>query len=301
MTQDATVNALGYVVIEASDLDAWQRFGQDILGMAACRADEDHLYLRMDEREWRILVQRGPRDDLAVMGWEVADHARFEKLVLHLRDAGYAIAEADEAACAARRVKRLAALTDPDGNAHEIFVGARSLPQSPFRSPQSVHFKTAGIGLGHLAVTCSDLAAATHFYTALLGFRISDYIDTEVVEGVPIALTFLRCNGRHHTLALAEATLRKRLLHLMVEVESVDDVGRALERCEREQVALGFSLGRHTNDQMLSFYPRTPSGFDVEYGCGGLIVDDRSWEIRSYTSNSSWGHVFRPGRSKVAA
>ena len=37
------------------------------------------------------------------------------------------------------------------------------------------------------------------------------------------------------------------------------------------------SLGRHTNDEMISFYLRTPSGFDIEYGFGGKTVDaDRS-------------------------
>ena len=34
------------------------------------------------------------------------------------------------------------------------------------------------------------------------------------------------------------------------------------------------TLGRHMNDQMLSFYMRTPGGFDVEFGCEGLEVDD---------------------------
>ena len=50
------------------------------------------------------------------------------------------------------------------------------------------------------------------------------------------------------------------------------------------------SLGRHTNDLMTSFYVRTPSGFEIEYGTGGRLVDDETWEIGQYDTQSMWGH-----------
>ena len=38
------------------------------------------------------------------------------------------------------------------------------------------------------------------------------------------------------------------------------------------------SLGRHVNDKMLSFYMKTPGGFDCEYGCEGMqVTDDENW------------------------
>lgn len=52
------------------------------------------------------------------------------------------------------------------------------------------------------------------------------------------------------------------------------------------------TLGRHANDEMISFYVRTPSGFDIEYGHGGLTVDDRTWVARQTTAHSVWGHRF---------
>ncbi len=51
---------------------------------------------------------------------------------------------------------------------------------------------------------------------------------------------------------------------------SLDDVGRAMDRCARNKAPLVSTLGRHANDEMVSFYVRTPSGFDIEYGTGGL-------------------------------
>ena len=34
------------------------------------------------------------------------------------------------------------------------------------------------------------------------------------------------------------------------------------------------TLGRHPNDRMFSFYAKTPSGFQFEFGWGGREVDD---------------------------
>jgi 3,4-dihydroxy-9,10-secoandrosta-1,3,5(10)-triene-9,17-dione 4,5-dioxygenase len=46
---------------------------------------------------------------------------------------------------------------------------------------------------------------------------------------------------------------------------------------------------------MLSFYMKTPGGFDVEFGCEGLEVDDHSWIARESTAVSLWGHDFTVG------
>ena len=35
------------------------------------------------------------------------------------------------------------------------------------------------------------------------------------------------------------------------------------------------TLGMHTNDKTISFYAGTPAGFAVEYGTGGILIDDR--------------------------
>lgn len=45
-----------------------------------------------------------------------------------------------------------------------------------------------------------------------------------------------------------------------------------------------------SNDRMVSFYMETPSGFDVEYGYGGVEIDDAIWQPTTYRSTSIWGH-----------
>ncbi|MFI0366871.1 VOC family protein [Actinomadura sp. 1N219] len=76
----------------------------------------------------------------------------------------------------------------------------------------------------------------------------------------------------------------------MVEVTDVRDVGTAYDRCMDAGQPFEMTLGMHPNDHMFSFYVRTPAGFSVEYGWGGLLVDDDTWQVRTLDRLHSWGH-----------
>ena len=52
------------------------------------------------------------------------------------------------------------------------------------------------------------------------------------------------------------------------------------------------TFNAHANDHMVSFYVRTPGGFDIEYGTDGRLVDDATWISRETTAVSLWGHTF---------
>ena len=124
----------------------------------------------------------------------------------------------------------------------------------------------------------------------LLGFRLSDIISMRMGPQFSMEMAFFHCNPRHHTLALMPAPLPKRLHHFMIQVPTLDAVGFALERAETAGAPITASLGRHTNDHMVSFYARTPGGFEVEYGFGALEVDESTWRVGRHDKPSSWGH-----------
>jgi 2,3-dihydroxybiphenyl 1,2-dioxygenase len=285
------IEALGYVGIEASDLDAWRHFAGNTLGLQAVERTDGAVDFRMDNYAARLRIHPGDRNDLAYIGWEVADANSLEEVAARLAPFGNVqLGNADE--CAERAVAGLVRFSDPEGNQHEAFYGPLQRTDQPFVSPSAVRFKTGTQGMGHIVLRCHDKSAMVKFFCEILGFRVSDYIRTEVVPGRPMEITFLRCNGRHHSLALAPVRVPKRIVHLMFETKSFDDVGRALDKCLKEKVHLSFTLGRHSNDEMVSFYPQSPSGFDVEYGWGGLEVDDESWHVVVHETNSAWGHKF---------
>jgi 2,3-dihydroxybiphenyl 1,2-dioxygenase len=146
-------------------------------------------------------------------------------------------------------------------------------------------FVTGAQGMGHIVLLAPDLQEAHRFYTEVLGFKVSD----RVIDG-PRELIFYHCNGRHHSLAIGSPRPGARgAHHLMIEVRSLDDVGRAVELCEKHGVPVSKSIGRHTNDRMVSTYLFSPSVLRVEYGSGALAIDE-VWEPKTYASSSIWGH-----------
>ncbi|MGY1806981.1 VOC family protein [Blastococcus sp. SYSU D00669] len=269
---------LGYVGFTARDLDAWARFGTDVLGGEVVDGD-DTVRIRLDERAYRLTVSAG-EDAFACAGWEVAGSRQFDELLAHLEHHGVAVKEQPDQA-AVRQVARLATCLDPAGNQLEFFCGALR-PKAALRPGRTdVRYVGGALGLGHVVFTVPELAPSLHFYQDVLGFRVSDMI------GVT---RFMRINRRHHSLAFREMEGPSRFRHFSLEVEDLDGVGRALDAAEAAGVPVSCGLGRHTNDHMVSFYMKTPSGHELEYGCQGRLVDDDTWTTGSYDATSLWGH-----------
>ncbi len=76
----------------------------------------------------------------------------------------------------------------------------------------------------------------------------------------------------------------------MVEVDTLDAVGQALDRVNKDGFQLSSTLGRHTNDKMVSFYVRAPGDWDIEFGTDGMRVDETYYTAEEITADSYWGH-----------
>jgi len=283
---------LAYVRIEARDLDAWRRFGRDVIGCEVVAGPEpEALHLRVDERPWRLQIAPGPLDDIAVAGFEVDSEAALANILARLESIGHPVSTVPGSACAARGVRAMIAFKDPSGLAVEVSCGALMRPQADYTAPfPHGGFVTGGQGLGHLMVIVDDVPATQRFYCDVLGFVTSDYVSTPDYGGRPGDFVFMRCNARHHTMAIGSLPWPRRLGHLMLQVRELDDVGRTLDRLHAHGFTQTRSLGRHVNDRMFSFYARSPCGGQVEIGWGGLEVDDAAHSLRTYDVTSVWGH-----------
>lgn len=300
------ITSLGYLRIEATDVPAWREYALKVLGLIENTAggDENALYLRMDDFPARLVIVPGERDRLAAAGWETADAAGLAEVRDRLDRAGVAYKEGTAAELADRRVAELISFEDPSGNTLEVFHGV-ALQHRRVVSPYGHRFVTGEQGLGHVVLSCRDDEAALGFYRDVLGFRLRDSmrLPPQLVgrpaDGAPAWLRFFGCNPRHHSLAFLPMAPPmgppSGIVHLMIEVETADDVGLALDRALRRKVPMSATLGRHVNDLMLSFYMKTPGGFDVEFGTEGRQVADETWVARESTAVSLWGHDFSAG------
>jgi len=288
-----SVIGLGYVGLNVSNVDEWRAWARDFLGaMEAPPSPAGVARLRFDEYAWRIALEAGDQDDIAYAGFEVAGPAELAALKSRLVAAGVEMEDGDPGLIAERGVMELLRCRDPEGLTIEIYYGPTHLTQAPFLSPTGARFMTGEQGLGHIVLSTRDLAATRRFYLDLLGFRQSDTIRMATGPDFHVDLEFYYCNPRHHTLAVAPLpfTPPKRLHHLMVQVEDLDQVGFALDRVERTNTRLLQTLGRHSNDKMVSFYVATPSGFELEYGYDAVKVDEATWTMARHDKISAWGH-----------
>ena len=285
-----SIQSLGYLGFTVKDPEAWGGFATSVLGLMPGEAAPDAHRYRLDDLAWRFSVEAGEADDLAYVGFEVAGPAELEAVRARLVEAGVGVGNGDPERLAARGVLGLIACQDPEGLPVEIFYGPTLRTETAFASPAGVGaFVTGEQGLGHIVLSTADIAAARRFYRDLLGFRLSDIITMRMGPRT-VDMEFYHCNPRHHSLALVPVPMPKRLHHFMIQVPNLDAVGFALERATAAGVAITSSLGRHTNDQMVSFYARTPAGFEVEFGWGAIEVDDATWRVSRHDAPSIWGH-----------
>ena len=297
----SSIRSLGYLRVEATDVAAWREYALKVLGMVEGKgATPGALYLRMDDFPARLVIVPGTHDRLTEAGWECANAEGLQEIRNRLEVEGVPYKEATAAELAERRVDEMIRFCDPSGNTLEVFHGA-ALEHRRVVSPYGHTFVTGEQGMGHVVLTCSDDAEALHFNLDVLGFylRESTRMPPQLVgrpaDGPTAWLRFFGCNPRHHSLAFLPLPTPSGIVHLMMEVGGSDDVGLCLDRALRRKVPMSATLGRHVNDKMLSFYMKTPGGFDVEFGCEGMQVENEDWIARESTAVSLWGHDFTVG------
>ena len=300
------ITALGYMGVRSAALEDWSDYTQRLLGMQLADLGAGTLSLRMDDWRQRLVILDEAGDELAFMGWQVDAIGDLDVLGARLDTAGVAVYEATRALCDQRFVDRMIHCLDPDGNRIELFYSPR-MATDPFTPARPIEgFLTGPYGMGHAVLHVGDVEPLVPFYRDLLGFRVSDY-------GLsPYGMYFFHVNGRHHSFAMI-GTGRHGLHHFMVEYKNLDDVGQGYDLAQMDEDRVAYTLGRHTNDYMTSFYARTPSDFFIESGWGGRVIDMNEWvPHETHVGPSFWGHervhlpdeqrrVMREMRLKTAA
>lgn len=288
---------LGYVVAASQHLTDWRRFGADAIGLHVDELSADVLRFRLDDRECRFLIQRGPAEDLMAMGWQVDDHETFDRIVKRVTERGVPIAEGTLEEAAVRGVERLWRFAGPKGITQEIFT-------TPVRTAKPLRMITSGFvtgdaGMGHVAITTRDPHGLHAYFNTVFDSRLSDFID-ENVAGMNLRIRFLRVNERHHSVAIANVQqlrvdpIRTKAQHVNIQAATLDDMLSAYQRVRELGFKMAWSVGQHTNDRSLSFYCVTPSGFELEMGWNPVTVGpqrEATWEPATYQGISIWGHT----------
>lgn len=298
------IRSLAYVVVETTDLEKWQRFASDVLGMVVFERPEypDYKFIRMDDFACRFIISKGSENRFKLAGWQLRDEDDYQHALSELTDKGIDFAPGTATEAGLRQVDDFVTLQAPGGIelelCHTPMLDYQAL-QSPAGVKEFITGQFGDMGLGHIAVATPDLKASYEFFTSVLGFGLTDYMhfyfNPEDAEHPGQGLRFLHCNNpRHHSIALYESdqAVAGNLVHLMVEVADMDELGLMMDRIRQHEVTVVTPLGRHTNDQMVSTYVESPSGFAIEVGFGGLQCDWTSFTPTRSARPSVWGHYW---------
>ena len=291
----AKIHSLGYLGFQSPRAAEWPPFVEDIFGLETTTDDSGTVRVRWDDRLYRLEIVPGDEDRLLYFGWETSSRGDYLAMIEQLRGRGIEVTEEPAELAEERRVSACASFVDPFGIRQELFYGQGHSDRT-FRGQRATSsFITGSQGLGHAVLVVPELETASAFYEDILGFTCSDIVDVGLGP-----MAFLRCNPRHHSIAIWAIPGSLGLNHVMIESTTIDDVGRAYDLALASDHEISASLGRHAGDEQLSFYTRTPSGFDLEFGADSLVIeDDDAWTMRRIerkwgNRSEIWGHQFRP-------
>ena len=295
MATEGLISQLGYLGIGVRDIAAWEDFGTEVVGYElAQKLADGTLYFRMDDYHHRFIVEPTGEDDLKYIGLMAPSVTALKEIQARLQAAGVEVEDGSPEECAYRKVVRFITFKDPDGLRVEVFNALDVNTPMPFHSSRPISgFHAGTLGLGHIGIAVKDIDTTETFYRDVLGFGISDYGIRQGPDGTELKMTFMHVNPREHSVVIANAPNPRRLGHWMTQVEGLDDVGITYDRVREKGIEVVTELGRHYNDQMVSFYMKSPSGFQVEYGFGGQEIDPETWEVKLGTPGSVWGHSGR--------
>jgi 2,3-dihydroxy-p-cumate/2,3-dihydroxybenzoate 3,4-dioxygenase len=233
---------LGYVAFDVADLEASTRFYQDLVHLEVVNQREDTVFLRGNSpHHWVVLQQsRSPRFNR--VAFEMRDENDLEEMEKVLKGAGVEVTHGGD--LQADGVDRYIRFRDPDGMMVELFTNMYSIPIPP------VYLHHVRLEkLVHAVFNVKDVMRSHKFYTELLGFRDSDWMERRFV--------FLHCGDRyHHSLAIGQGAVNPTtpISHICIQVAGIDDLARARTLVKARNVPLRRDWGRHAASGSYGFY-----------------------------------------------
>ncbi|HIO02516.1 MAG TPA: 2,3-dihydroxybiphenyl 1,2-dioxygenase [Alphaproteobacteria bacterium] len=281
---------IGYLGFECTDVDAWRSYGPEVMGFGIGsnpENDSESLYLRMDDRRYRLALHPGEVDRLAYIGWEAKGRLEYMAALKKFRDEGVEFEVADEELCQKRGVKELIRFLDPVGFRHELFYGQKWTPQSFVPGRRHGGYLAGKRGLGHIVLMSPEYnRELEHFLINIMGFR---WYGSGAGKGKTGFFRSKLNEYTSHDIAYGHAPGRMGVHHIGVFVNSIRDVGETYDIVKKKDLQLLMTLGQHSQDPHVSFYHYNPSGFAFE--CIGEI---EPWHDDGFELNpevmSVWGH-----------
>ncbi len=277
---------LVYLVLEVSNISAWREYLSLMYGLELKTSHNPNEWeVVIDDSGCRVIFLKGKANDCVAAGWEVEDlDLSFE----YLSNKNYQPEWLKENKVKSRGIRKGLKIFDSStGIDIELFENTSSA--NSFVLPENeIEFEAGNLGFGHMTFNVKNLDDFDYFYKDALGLKATDYNQPIIGPGVKINVAFLRINKRHHSVAAAQIN-GKRLNHFQLETTNRNNVGLSYDRVRKSKFTIAHHVGVHPNDNQISFYAVTPSGFQSEIGAESKYVPENHEPIM-FRGFSVWGH-----------
>lgn len=240
------VTRFSHAVFETPDLERQIDYFTEVAGLALAEKQNGRAYLATKVGDLVVQLEKADAARCAKLAFQVAPGTE-------VADIKHGI-EAENLTCEVRNdatpgVPKIVTFKDPKDTVIEVFA-----EQTPIAKNQQVR----GIGpikLGHLAFCVDDPAKYVEFYTRVMGFRVSDWIQDW--------FAFLRCGPDHHTINFARGKSTK-MHHIAFELKDWAHVQSACDFLGSKDIQLIWGPGRHGPGHNIYTYHRNPDDQIIE-------------------------------------
>ncbi|MEO8971525.1 MAG: VOC family protein [Ktedonobacteraceae bacterium] len=272
------VKSISHVALKTRNVEQQTDFYTQMVGLGETERDNDgRVYLRCNANHHSVVLIPSAETGLDHYALNVGSLATLEAAANALSKAGipYETEGSNE-----RGQGISLRLRDPDGYVVELIGEMAQV--SPTYGPRAVQPRK----LGHLTLLVENCKRSAEFYSQVLGFRVSDWVDD--------IFLWMRCNPDHHGLAFAR-TGSIQMHHFAFEVGDISYLVRQAEHLKQNGSVLLYGPGRHGPGQNQFEYFRDPEANLVEFMCDlQQIWDDATYVPRVWNSQERWVNMWGP-------
>jgi catechol 2,3-dioxygenase-like lactoylglutathione lyase family enzyme len=240
------VRRFGHVTFETADLDRQIAYFTEVAGLIMAERENGRAYLATKLGDLAVQLETGRDARCTRWAFQIDPELNLNEVQRSIEVEGLRCESYDDPAPG---ISRMLSFKDPKGTICEIFTS-----QTAICNPQPV----AGIGpikLGHLAFVVPEPKEYAEFYSRVLGFRISDWIQDWFV--------FMRCGPDHHTINFLKGK-RTQMHHVAFELKDWPHVQSACDLLGGKDIPIIWGPGRHGPGHNIYVYHRNPDDQIVE-------------------------------------
>ncbi len=274
------VNAkyVSHVALKTRDVEQQANFYNHMVGLGETERDSaGRIYLRCNANHHAVVLIPTTETGIDHYALDVGGPAELDAAATALTHAGIPYETEGTVELGQAAALRL---RDPDGYVVELVGGMSQV--SPTYGPRAVQPRK----LGHITLLVDDCKRSAEFYSEVLGFRVSDWVED--------IFLWMRCNPDHHGLAFAKGS-SGIMHHFAFEVLDFSYLARQADHLMQHGYTLLYGPGRHGPGRNQFEYFRDPERNLVEFTCDvQQIWDDATYVPKVWSTQELWVNLWGP-------